>query len=394
MQDERKTKQQLIAELNQLRHDVRRQAEQMEQRAAELESERQRTQAILDSAGEGILLLNTEQEIQYLNPAVERLTGQKAAEMLGHELRIWISGLTPHSVMTDLDNHIRRGEVWQGEVINRRKDGSVYDVALTINPLKDTEGRVVAYVAIQHDITHLKELDRLKDQFVTRIGHELRTPVANVKLYLGLLEHGKPEKHEQYLQTLRRETERLQKLVNGFLEISEWDTSTEPVHLMIVDLNPLLADLWADRTALAAERGLSLETNIDPALPPALANQALVLHIASNLIANALDYTPRGGRLTLSTAARSKLDRSWVTFCVQDSGPGIAPAEALHLFERFYRGKAADSFAVPGAGLGLAISKVIVEKLGGFITVESPSAIGGGGAAFIVWLKMASLDIG
>ena len=114
MQDERKTKQQLIAELNQLRHDVRRQAEQMEQRAAELESERQRTQAILDSAGEGILLLNTEQEIQYLNPAVERLTGQKAAEMLGHELRIWISGLTPHSVMTDLDNHIRRGEVWQG----------------------------------------------------------------------------------------------------------------------------------------------------------------------------------------------------------------------------------------------------------------------------------------
>jgi signal transduction histidine kinase len=117
-----------------------------------------------------------------------------------------------------------------------------------------------------------------------------------------------------------------------------------------------------------------------------MTDPALFVRALSILLENAFNYTPRGGWVMVTTEARRQDNRDWVTLSVQDSGPGISIEEIPHLFERFYRGKAAEDYATPGVGLGLAICKAIVDKLGGRITVESQA---GSGATFTVWLRPA-----
>lgn len=367
---------------------LRRYAEELEQRVqertAELEHERARTQALIDAAGEGILLTDRGFIVQYANTAQQQVTGYSLTEMLGRTPRLWRSDLTPRSVYGDMYYYLDQGETWRGEVINRRKDGSLYDAALTITPLKNADGEVTGYVGLQRDISYLKELDRLKNQFVSRIGHELRTPVANVKLYLDLLERGRPDKRDQYIQILHQEATRLQKLIEGFLEISQLDTGAIQVQSLPVDLNHIVADLVAGHKVVADECGLSLDCRVQPAMPRALADPSLIGHVIANLIENALSYTSPGGCITLATGLHRLEDRNWVTAVVRDTGRGISAEEMPHLFERFYRGEAARDFTTPGAGLGLAICKEIVSRMNGRLTVDSQP---GKGAAFTVWLR-------
>jgi PAS domain S-box-containing protein len=233
---------------------------------------------------------------------------------------------------------------------------------------------------------HLQDLDRLKDEFVSRISHELRTPLANIHLYLGLLQTGKPDKRDEYQQTLRRETARLNKLIEDMLEISNLDLGQTSINPVPVDVNRLVTHLQPDWQAVADERGLAFELIRAADLPPALADMALLTRAVSNLVSNALNYTPRGGTVSLCTDTRSLDDVDWVIITVGDTGPGLDADELRHLFERFYRGRAARNYKVPGTGLGLAIAKEIVEKLGGRITVDSQPAQG---STFTLWLRLA-----
>ena len=363
--------------------------QRVRERTTELERERQRLQTVLDSAGEGIQLLDPAGRIQYINPAMERLTGYPAAEVLGVRPHLASGRLNLPAVTQDLTRCLDLGLAWQGELINRSKDGTLNDLALTLAPLRNEPGELAGFVGVYRDISRLKELDRLKDQFVTRIGHELRTPVANIKLYLELLERGKPERRAQYLQTLNSETVRLRKMVDGFLEISELDAGTEPIRPMVLDLNHLVADLIQGLKTPADERGLAMVAQFEPDLPWVLVDRMMLDKALTHVLTNALDYTPRGGRITISTAPRQRDAQAWVTVSIQDTGPGLAPEEAAHIFERFYRGKASGNFTVPGAGLGLSICELILDKLGGQITAENRPAAEGQGATFTIWLRMA-----
>lgn len=226
----------------------------------------------------------------------------------------------------------------------------------------------------------LQELDRAKDQFISNVNHELRTPLANIKLYLSLLERGKPEKHAEYLQTLRREQRRLEKMIEDLLDLSRLDLGVTRIEPVPVQLDGLLRPLVADRLHLAIERGLSLEYEAAPDLPPVLADPERLTEVVTNLVTNAVNYTPGGGRIAVTTAAVD----GWVTLTVRDTGPGIAAKDLPRLFERFYRGEVGRRASAPGTGLGLAISREIMERLGGRITVESEP---GQGAAFTVWLR-------
>ena len=251
----------------------------------------------------------------------------------------------------------------------------------------------------------LKELGRLKSEFVSNISHELRTPLTNIKTSLWLLEKGKPEKHDQYMATLGRETDLLQQLIEDLLQISRLDLGKAQMKLAPVDLNRLVTLLVEDRSVLFSNRGLRLELRTEPALPPVLADQRMLTQVLTNLMTNAMNYTPAGGVVTVSTQMGMgdwrlgigdwglnpsspthndpPAERTWVSFSVSDTGPGIPPGEQARLFERFYRGEAARQSGVQGTGLGLAICREIVERHGGRITVESQV---GKGSTFTVWL--------
>ncbi|HJW84235.1 MAG TPA: PAS domain S-box protein [Anaerolineae bacterium] len=363
---------------------------ELEQRVAarttELRGERQRIQAILDTLGEGIVFTDAEGLIEYVNPALERLTGYAASEVLGRNPRVFSSGNTPRTVYESLWLTILGGRTWRGELINCRKDGTLYDALLTIAPLHGEDGAIVGFVSVQRDITRQKELDRFKDQFVSNVSNELRTPLANVKLYLSLLERGRPDKRDQYMLTLQRETQRLENLIEDLLKISRFDSGVFLIRTLPIDLNHLAADLISDRSAVATDQGLTLDCQPDPNLPLALADPNLTTQVMSNLMANAIRYTPRGGAISVTTAARQRDGQEWITFTVQDTGPGIPPQDMPHLFDRFYRGEAGHTSGAPGAGLGLAICRDIVDHMHGSITVESQP---GQGATFTVWLRPA-----
>jgi signal transduction histidine kinase len=232
----------------------------------------------------------------------------------------------------------------------------------------------------------LKALDRMKDQFVSSVSHELRTPIANIQLYLGLLDRGKPEKRDVYMQTLRQEAARLNKMIEDLLDISHLDMGKTEFHFAATDVNRLVATLVTERKPEALERGLTLQQQLHPHLPAVHADLTLMMQAFSNLLSNALGFTPPGGAITCSTEARRYAERDWVTITVNDTGPGVAPDELLHLGERFYRGRAARNYRVPGTGLGLAISKEIIDRHGGRLTIESEV---GQGSSFTIWLKPA-----
>jgi PAS domain S-box-containing protein len=373
----------------QLNEAVRRHTQELEirvvARTAELERERQRTAAILDTAGEGIFLTDVDGAIEYVNPAMERLTGYQAAELLDKNPRVWQSGQTSPALYHELWDTIKRGRIWQGELVNRHKDGQLYDAALTVAPLRDADGKIAGFVGVQHNITQQKELNRLKDEFVSNVSHELRTPIANVKLYLSLLTRGKPEKRDEYLQTLRRESARLEKLIEDLLDLSRLDMGTTRLEIAPTDLNQLTAQLIADRSALAANRRLTIDYQAEPGLVLALVDQAPLVQVVSNLLTNAINYTQPGGSILVTVARVQQDEQRWATITVKDTGPGISAIDLPHLFERFYRGEVGRKSGAPGTGLGLAISHKIVARMNGQITVESRP---GYGAAFTVWLPL------
>jgi signal transduction histidine kinase len=232
----------------------------------------------------------------------------------------------------------------------------------------------------------LTELDHMKSQFVSNVTHELRTPLSNIRLMLSMLaEGGRPDKQPQYLATIERETGLLTKLIEDLLYLSRLDLGRTQAVMAPLAINSLVADLAMDRAALFAERGLRLQTGLAPDLPMILGDPRMLAQVMTNLMTNAMNYTPTGGQVTLITQAQPQDGTIWVTITVADTGPGIPTEEQAHLFERFYRGTAAVSSGTPGTGLGLAICQEIVNHHHGTITLESTS---GQGSKFTVWLPI------
>jgi PAS domain S-box-containing protein len=361
-----------------LHNQVKQYAADLEQRVAErtaeLEHERQHLQAILDSAGEGIQIMSPDGHIVYVNPATERITGYASVEMMGHPTRFLRDDINPANALSNLRGQVVQGQAWQGEIVNRRQDGTLYDAAITITPLKNNQQQVTGFVVVHRDITRLKELERLKDQFVSRIGHELRTPIANIKLYAQLLEHGKPDKQSDYVRTLRREIERLTQLNDSFLEMAELDAARTAPHLSPVNVNQVTRDLLRNLEPRAQQRDLTVTSQFDQRLNdlPVTTDRALLARAVSNVVENALHYAPHGATVTIHTQLqRDANDAYSCNIIVHNTGPSISSDELPHMFERFYRGAAARDYKVPGVGLGLAIAQTIMQRLNGRLTVDS-----------------------
>jgi signal transduction histidine kinase/DNA-binding response OmpR family regulator len=241
-------------------------------------------------------------------------------------------------------------------------------------------------VELESALQQARSADRVKSEFVSNVSHELRTPLTNLKLYLGLLTRGQPDKHQTYMDTLHREVGRLQDLIEGLLDLSRLDLDKLQANLQPTDLNLLVGTLVADRSALVADRGLILDVELDEHLPSALADPQLIEQVLTNLLTNAINYTPGGGQIDLRTGVAEAAGQSWVTVDVADTGPGITEKDRMHLFERFYRGQAGRASHAPGTGLGLAICKEIMDRHSGRITLESQV---GQGSTFTVWLAVA-----
>ena len=375
----------------------------------------ERLRALIDHSPLSIIVLDPEGVVLLWNAAAEKMYGWTAQEAVGKFLpTVSAEKMAEHQAVR---NHVNRGQsIPYTEVVRKRKDGSEIFLGLSVAPLKDAAGNVYAQMSIAADITdrkraeealhalnaeleqrvaertreltdanaRLTELDRLKDEFISRISHELRTPLTNIKLYLQLLGRGKPEKHEQYLQTVQTEADKLQQQIDDLLEVSSLQTARIEPHLLPLDVNRLVQDLFADQLAKAQARGLTLSIAAEAEQPNVTTDWALVWQALSRLMANALAYTPRGGAVMLHTGRCAVGDQAWLTVEVRDTGPGISDQDLPHIFEPFYRGAAASDYKTPGTGVGLSLARRTIEQLGGRITVDSQP---GQGSAFTIWLR-------
>jgi signal transduction histidine kinase len=220
----------------------------------------------------------------------------------------------------------------------------------------------------------LRELDRLKDEFVSLVSHELRTPLTSIRGYLELLlDEGSELTDEQrrFLGIVDRNSERLLGLVSDLLFLAQIEAGTVAIEEGVVDLEQIIEESVETASPGAAARGVALSFTTD-ALPQLRGDRARMAQVLDNLISNALKVTPGGGRVDVRLRAAN--DHAVIE--VEDTGLGIPHDEQQQLFERFFRSSQATQNAIPGTGLGLTITKAIVESHGGQIALESTEDVG------------------
>jgi len=223
-----------------------------------------------------------------------------------------------------------------------------------------------------------KELDRLRRDLVAWAGHDLRTPLASIRLLVEALADGvvsDPETSQQYLVQARKQVDTLASLVDDLFQVSQLDAGGLTLRREPASLTDLLSDTIESFSGMAAQRGNRLEGSAAPGIDPLEMDVQRMGRVLNNLIGNALRHTPSGGLISI----RADREDGFVRVTVQDNGEGIPPEDLAHIFERFYRGDKSRSRATGGSGLGLAIAKGIVEAHGGGISVQSQP---GQGATF------------
>ncbi len=357
----------------------------VEERTAELQQTKERVETILNYNPDPILLLNSNGIIEAANPAFKEVFGHHVDDLYRQPPTSLVIADQFDTMKDALQSAIEQHAVTRLELTARRQDETTFDAGVALAPIQvgDTLLGVVCSV---RDISALKEVERMKDAFVSNVSHELRTPITSLKLSHRLLEMD-PAGREKYMGRLGREINRLDALIEDLLRLSRLDQGRVELNLQPVDLNALAVQYVNDRTPLAESHDLTLLFEEVPDLPQVQTDEGLIGQTLSILLTNALNYTPAGGRVTVRTQAQELNGDRWVGVSVSDTGPGITPDDQPHLFERFYRGQAGRSSGAPGTGLGLAIAKEIVERHHGRIEVQS-EGVPGQGATFTIWLPV------
>lgn len=354
-------------------------AELVAERTNELEFERDRLFTILESAGEGIILTDTEAQIIYVNRAMERQSGYTRDELMGKNPRIFGSKLVPKSTFVDMWHYLLNHERWVGELINQSKDGKNYDVAVTVTPIIAADEAVTGYISVQSDISRLKEVERLKTKFIANVSHQLRTPLTNIKTYVSLLQKGKPEKFPRYFSVLHFEIDRLARLIQDLLDISRLDAEGPPNPKAAVDFCDFWQIFWPPFKERAERENRILEiilpADVKARSPIVFMETYQLEKLLARLLENALIYSNEGDKV-LVTVAWKEANMEMLEIKVCDEGIGVPEAERPFVFDRFFRGAHALESGLPGNGLGLAIARELLERYGGDIFLESNVGVG------------------
>jgi PAS domain S-box-containing protein len=349
-----------------LRREVKRTTSSLAQKADLSESERQKLEAVIGNIQDGVIVMDRNRKIILANRAVRDIFSLGNADLVGRSLADAIS----NDDLKALLFRVSEGPLKYHEI--NFDDGRVYNAQYTPIP------QVGAAVTMQ-DISYLKELDRLKSDFIHTISHDLRSPLTAILGYAELVERTGPltPNQQEFLRRLQGSIQHITTLVNDLLDLGRldagFDTRREVVHLENILKYSL--DIYENQVR---KKKIKLSVDIALDLKPLRANPIRIRQMLDNLIGNAIKYTPAEGSVHVSMSM--ELDQ--IVVKVQDTGVGIPPEEQGRVFEKFYRATNAVSGA-EGSGLGLAIVKSIVESHQGRVWVES---IIGGGSTFIVLL--------
>ena len=353
------------------------------------ENQLQKLSVAVEQSPAIVVMTDLQGNIEYVNPAFTTVTGYPADEAKGQNPRILKSGKMSPTVYKELWRTILSGDVWHGELQNKKKNGELYWDQAVISAIRNKENVITNFVAVKVDITEQKrtlqelidakqkaeESDRLKSAFLATITHELRTPMNGILGFSELLKDPElsPDESSEYVDLIHQSGQRLLTLINELIDIARIESGETRVQQVDTSVNKLLHDLTAFFRLEIRKKGLRLKCT--PGLPDnestIITDSAKLTQILTNLVNNALKFTVKGGIDIGYTRGNGTLE-----FYVKDTGIGIPVAMQEKIFERFIQVDNPLTREIEGSGLGLSITKAYVAMLGGTITVDSEEGKG------------------
>jgi PAS domain S-box-containing protein len=339
----------------------------------------QTTEAAIDSLYDPVIVTDEDGRVTKLNPAAEEIFGAEQQNSGKHVGEIARDGRIAGAVAEAIESQRPVTGEGMSQVLPLAVDGSERAFRVRTTPMRDSAKHLLGAVTLLEDITHLREIDRVKSEFIATASHELRTPLTSVQMGVHLLLEGAAgelnDKQMEVLSACREDCERLDELMRDLLDLSRIEAGESQPQLQPIKLRELiLKDAEELRTQIEA-KGLAFRLALPPDLLDVFGDAPQITRVIANLIGNAIRYTKQG-EIAIGATQRGR----YVAVSVADTGIGI-PAEYLsHIFDKFVQVPGAPA---GGAGLGLAISRLIVEAHGGQISAQSEL---GEGSTFIFTL--------
>jgi two-component system phosphate regulon sensor histidine kinase PhoR len=353
-------------------------ASELEEKIGEISQEKNRIEAIMNSMVDGVIATDKDGKITLINPAAQEIFNIDKEQIKGKEL---ISSLFSHRIDMYLERALEKKESISREINYQNPDKKI--IQATFIPLIDQEDNINGGVIVLTDITELRKLETVRNDFVANVSHELRTPLTSILGYLDTLIESdiKDQKiRNKFLRIIKEETDRLSILIKDLLNLSEIESQT-------FDLKPesfsevldKVYNLLADN---AYRKNIDIKLNVEDNLPPVYMVKQQIEQVIINLLDNAIKYTPEGGNINIEV----KKSGDKMFFSIKDSGIGIPEEDKKRIFERFYRVDKARSRSMGGTGIGLSIVRNIIKQHSSEISVESEE---GKGSKFTFYLKIA-----
>ncbi|MBX3165860.1 MAG: PAS domain-containing protein [Candidatus Eremiobacteraeota bacterium] len=369
-----------VFEVSALDRAIARLESRFDQRLQESEREKQQIRNLLSALPDPVLYYDREDRLLFLNPAAELALELHRQDLIGRSLAAnWTDLLrppeSPRQQQPPVLSFEKPGKVLMEKVLEAQESGQdTFEIGAKrtyrsqIIPMRSQER-----VLVLRDITDLKRLEEVRQLFLSSISHELRTPLTIIKGFaVTLLDHPEiPDDFCKPLQKVDREADRLTRLVNDLLDLSQIQSRRLSIEVMPFDARELLEETLSLMAPLAERRVVDLQFNGDSQLPDDLfGDRDRLKQVLINLLDNAIKFTPGGGKVSVSTVTTGTIWEINVT----DTGPGVSESDLPNLFEHFFRGKHSRKFA--GSGLGLAIVKEIVELHQGSVEAFCPANSG------------------
>ena len=319
---------------------------------------------VLSSMDDAVVAVNMRREVILANRAAADLFHHRPEDMIGKNQ---FEATRNEELARLLEKTMDGKDSFSQEM--RLRPGSERTIAVTSSPLEDQRGKIQGAVAVMRDVTSLRHLEQMRQEFVANVSHELRTPLTSIKGFAETLLNSNFEDlalSERFLRIIDNETDRMIALINDLLDLSRIESGKQPLKMGAVDLKEVFEDTVLMLQNKANAKGVTLENNIYTSAMVE-GDEKLLKQVALNLVDNGIKYNSEGGRVWIE--AEQGLDS--VEVIVGDTGLGIATEHLDRIFERFYRVDKGRARHMGGTGLGLAITKHIIDKHKGTIAIES-----------------------
>lgn len=356
-----------------------------EQKAEVLAGDLEKFRLAVENATNQIVIADAEGTVVYGNRAVEKITGYTPEEVIGKKAGALWKLPMPKEFYENLWDVIKnQKKAFTGEIQNRRKNGDIYTAQISISPVLNKNKEIVYFVAVEHDITKEKEVDRAKTEFVSLASHQLRTPLSSINWYTEMLLAGDAgavnEKQHDFLMEIAIGNQRMVELVNALLNVSRLELGTFIIESEPTNVTEIIESVVDELKPEILHKKLVVNKKYSDTIPVEYtADRKLFRIIMQNLLSNAIKYTPEGGHVDVTAQTVSagedfggrRVEEDSLAFSVSDSGIGIPDDQKNNIFSKMFRANNARETETEGTGLGLYIIKSIIAQSGGAVWFES-----------------------